>query len=118
MVASARFAREIDFCCFAVLMAAENEASIWVSSAPIAVKNTPRSRFISAHRQRSSDLWVSANRDNSVQSRIEEDPPGKKKKGTEKRTRSNSLLFMYAFFQRPIYQLTRKGEISRQDESE
>ena len=37
-------------------MASQNEASIWVSSAPIAVRNTPRSRCSSAHHQRSSDL--------------------------------------------------------------
>ena len=40
----ARFASEIDFCSFAVLMAAQNDASIWVSSALKAVRNTPRSR--------------------------------------------------------------------------
>ena len=41
-------------------MASQNEASIWVSSAPIAVRNTPRSRCSSAHHQRSSDLSTSA----------------------------------------------------------
>src|SRR5262249_44973872 len=33
-VASARFSSETDFCSFAILMAAQNEASIWASSAP------------------------------------------------------------------------------------
>ena len=41
-------------------MASQNEASIWVSSAPIAARNTPRSRCSSAHHQRSSDLSTSA----------------------------------------------------------
>src|SRR5271166_1923713 len=48
-VASARFASETDFCSFAVLIAAPNEASIWFSSAPRAARNTPRSRCSSAH---------------------------------------------------------------------
>src|SRR5215470_7207358 len=59
-VASARFSNETDFCYFAVLMAAQNEASIWVSSPPIAARNTPRSRYSSAHHQRSSVLATSA----------------------------------------------------------
>ena len=40
-------------------MASQNEASIWISSAPIAVRNTPRSRCSSAHHRRSSDLSTS-----------------------------------------------------------
>jgi hypothetical protein len=36
-------------------MAAQNEASIWLSSAPTAVRNTPRSRCSSAHDPRSSN---------------------------------------------------------------
>ena len=44
-----RSASETDFCSFAILMASQNEASIWVSSAPIAARNTPRSRCSSAH---------------------------------------------------------------------
>ena len=56
-------------------------------------------------------------RDNSVQMRIEETRQ-EHEKGTEKRTRSKSLLFMHAFFRRPTYRVTRKGEINRQDESE
>jgi hypothetical protein len=47
-VASARFSSETDFCSLAVSMAAQNEASILVSSAPIAARNTPRSRCSSA----------------------------------------------------------------------
>src|SRR6202022_796697 len=54
------FSNERDFCSFAVLMAAQNEASIWVSSASRAARNTPRSRYSSAHHQRSSDLSASA----------------------------------------------------------
>src|SRR5262249_13959308 len=38
---------------FAVLMAAQNEASILVSSAPTAARNAPRSLCSSAHHQRS-----------------------------------------------------------------
>jgi hypothetical protein len=38
------------------MIASQNEASIWVSSAPIAARNTPRSRCSSAHQKRSSDL--------------------------------------------------------------
>src|SRR5262245_60288199 len=34
---------ETDFCPFAVLMAAQKEASIWASSVPIAARNTARS---------------------------------------------------------------------------
>jgi DNA replication protein DnaC len=37
-------------------MASQNETSIWVSSVPIAERNTPRSLCSSAHQQRSSDL--------------------------------------------------------------
>jgi hypothetical protein len=59
-VASARVTSEIDFCSFAVLIAAQNEASICVSSAPIAARNTPRSRCSSADHQRSSDLSPNA----------------------------------------------------------
>jgi hypothetical protein len=55
-VASARFSSETDFCSFAILMALWNESSIWVSSAPKAARNTPRSRCSSAHHQRSSDI--------------------------------------------------------------
>jgi hypothetical protein len=51
---------EIDFCSFATLMASQNEASIWVSSVPIAARNTPRSRCSSAHHQRSPDLSTTA----------------------------------------------------------
>jgi hypothetical protein len=45
-VSWAPFSSEIDLCSFAVLMASQNETSIWVSSAPIAARNTPCSRFI------------------------------------------------------------------------
>src|SRR6516164_6825700 len=38
-VASARFSSETDFCSFAILMALPNEASMRVSSAPIAARN-------------------------------------------------------------------------------
>src|SRR5260221_13157267 len=55
-LASARFSSEIDFCSFAVLIASQNEPSIWVSSAPIAARNTPRSRCSSALHQRPSNL--------------------------------------------------------------
>jgi hypothetical protein len=41
-------AREIDFCSFAMLMAAQNEASICVPSAPTAARNTPRKAEISS----------------------------------------------------------------------
>ena len=41
-------------------MASQNEASIWVSSAPKAARNTPRSRCSSAHQQRCSNLSTSA----------------------------------------------------------
>src|SRR6266436_602311 len=54
--ASARFASETDFCSLAVLMASQNEASICISSAPVAVRNTPRSRCSSAYHWRSSVL--------------------------------------------------------------
>ena len=40
-VASARFSSETDFYSFAVLMTSQNEASIWVSSPPIAARKTP-----------------------------------------------------------------------------
>ncbi len=41
-VASACFSSETDFCSRAVLMAAQNEASIWVSSSRKVARNTPR----------------------------------------------------------------------------
>jgi hypothetical protein len=59
-VASARFSSETDFCSRAILMASQNEASIWGSSAPIAVRNTPRSRCSSTHHRRAPDLSTSA----------------------------------------------------------
>src|SRR5580704_8289961 len=59
-VSSARFVSETDFCSFAILMAAQNEASIWVSSAPTVARKTPRSRCSSAHQKRSSDLSTRA----------------------------------------------------------
>jgi hypothetical protein len=58
-VISARVASEVDFCCFAVLMAARNEASICGSSTSVVMRNTPRSRCISAHHQRSPDVPAS-----------------------------------------------------------
>jgi Domain of unknown function (DUF4158) len=55
-VAWARLCSNTDFCSFAILTASQNEASIWASSAPIAARNTPRSRCSSAHQPRSPDL--------------------------------------------------------------
>jgi hypothetical protein len=60
LVASARFSREIDFCCRAILMAAQKEASNWVSSAPKVARNNPRGRWSSAEYQRCSNLSASA----------------------------------------------------------
>jgi hypothetical protein len=53
-VASARFCSETDFCSFAILMASQNEASILVSSALIAARNTPRRRCSSADHESGS----------------------------------------------------------------
>src|SRR5271165_5032228 len=55
-VVSARVNSEVAFCCFAVLIAPRNEASISVSLAPVAVRNTPRSRCNSADHQRTSNF--------------------------------------------------------------
>ena len=41
-------------------MASENEASIWVSSAPIALRKTPLSRCSSQHQARSPDRSITA----------------------------------------------------------
>src|SRR6266404_3758706 len=59
-VASARFSSETDFCACAILTASRNEASIWVSSAPIAARNTPRRRHGSADQLRGSNSSTSA----------------------------------------------------------
>jgi hypothetical protein len=59
-VASARFSSKTDFCCFAILMASQNEASVKVSSAPMAARNTPRSRCSSENALRCSNLSASA----------------------------------------------------------
>jgi hypothetical protein len=45
-VVSARFSSETDFCFLAILMASENAASIWTSSAPIVARKTPHSSFL------------------------------------------------------------------------
>ena len=57
---SARFCSETDFCPFAVLIAAQMEVSIWVSSAPIAERNILRSRCNSASQLRPPDRSTSA----------------------------------------------------------
>jgi hypothetical protein len=60
--AFARFSSESDFCCLAVLIAAENDRSISLLSPPVATRNTARSRCSSASHQSSPDAvaWASA----------------------------------------------------------
>ena len=73
-----RFSSETDFCSFAILIASQNEAPIWASSAASAAKNTPRSRCSSAHQQRSSDVTTKASASLIASRASEYDPQGTK----------------------------------------